>query len=108
MNAKLAQVRQVLEDIDFNVTGILGAANHPRVAAIRALVRRGINEIDDDRGPRVHLLKQGVALCGFGAGGVPGEWPPGHNWIGINDPNPMRVVSCEGCRSAWKTKEQGI
>jgi hypothetical protein len=72
MNAKLAQVRQVLEDIDFHVTGILGAANHPRVAAIRSLVRRGLNAIDDP-GPRVHLLKEGVALCGFGACGVPGQ-----------------------------------
>ena len=31
----------------------------------------------------VHALFRGQALCGFQAGVVPGRWPAGHVWVGV-------------------------
>jgi hypothetical protein len=41
----------------------------------------------------VHYLSGGLTLCGFGAGSVPGEWPPGHAWTRIDGPG-ATCVSC--------------
>ncbi len=40
---------------------------------------------------RVHILKGGRALCGMP--GLPGEWPPGNVWVGLDDP----AADCEAC-----------
>jgi hypothetical protein len=44
----------------------------------------------------VHVLHEGVALCGFGRGMFPGQWPDGHKWTHINDcPD---FITCKKCR----------
>jgi hypothetical protein len=40
----------------------------------------------------VHVLFNGVALCGAGA---PWVWPPEHRWAYLED---LEHVTCEGCK----------
>jgi hypothetical protein len=44
--------------------------------------------------PVVHVLTHGVALCGFDAGRVPRDWPPGHAWVSIEA---QARASCNDC-----------
>lgn len=46
----------------------------------------------------VHILCHGTALCSFQSERVPGEWPLGHKWVGLDG---LSDASCESClRSA--------
>jgi hypothetical protein len=45
----------------------------------------------------VHLLMYGAPLCGFMPGCVPGIWPPGHCWVGIDDDENAQEINCAGC-----------
>jgi hypothetical protein len=42
----------------------------------------------------LHVLIQGRALCGFSMR-VPGEWPKGHMWIGLEEKN---LATCPDCK----------
>lgn len=43
--------------------------------------------------PIVHALQYGFALCRFGDT-VPGNWPDGHRWVGLDE---MENVTCPDC-----------
>lgn len=50
----------------------------------------------------VHILCNGTALCSFQSDRVPGKWPPGNKWVGIDD---VSDASCESClRRALENK----
>lgn len=46
----------------------------------------------------VHILHQGVSICDFscpnGVFRVPGEWPPGHVWVSVDD---RKDANCDEC-----------
>jgi hypothetical protein len=58
---------------------------------------------------KVHLLHYGVTLCGFGKGKLPGDWPPGHKWLGLNADRTKVTQKggqmCEECVGAQRDKE---
>ena len=43
--------------------------------------------------PAVHVLHRGSPLCGFSRK-VPGEWPPGHRWVRVEE---AMDASCRAC-----------
>lgn len=43
--------------------------------------------------PVVHILDRGLPLCRFTTD-VPGEWPDGHQWVGLDDTEPATCVAC--------------
>ena len=51
----------------------------------------------DGDGPRVHILFEGFALCGFSRE-VPAKWPEGHRWVGylelVRHPESATCVAC--------------
>lgn len=49
-------------------------------------------------GETVHILRMGLAVCGYGYGRMPGDWPAGHRWLRLHDPAADAVVNCPGCR----------
>jgi len=77
------------------------------VLDMRALLKRQ-EDIDNgtlarpiDR-PEVHILFEGRSLCMMD--GVPGEWPPGHLWVGIGVKE-MKDANCRLCISHSKVLE---
>lgn len=46
----------------------------------------------------VHILWEGRAMCGME--GLPGDWPPGHKWVALNDAGAADDVSCADCTIA--------
>jgi hypothetical protein len=53
------------------------------------------NALDTPESVTIHRLVAGLALCGFGGGKPPCEWPSGHYWSGDT-----RDVNCEACHAA--------
>jgi oligoribonuclease len=51
-----------------------------------------------DDAPRVHVLYEGLALCGFWSG-VPGEWPPGHRWVSYQEEGVLDHSNCDACKA---------
>ena len=53
--------------------------------------------------PTTHVLFEGQPLCGFMAGKLPKDWPPGHSWVSITDAAERPIlglcVPCDGCFS---------
>jgi len=45
----------------------------------------------------VHILYHGLPLCLFCDKPTPSEWPPGHKWVSIDDPNLKDHVDCREC-----------
>jgi hypothetical protein len=45
----------------------------------------------------VHILYHGLPLCLFCDKPTPAEWPPGHNWVSIDDSNFKEHVDCREC-----------
>lgn len=41
----------------------------------------------------VHVLHHGKPLCGFSAA-VPGDWPEGDKWVGLDETNDATCVDC--------------
>jgi len=49
---------------------------------------------------RVHILEHGFALCRFDSR-VPGQWPMGHRWTGIDEPD---LANCDACKAALASR----
>lgn len=50
----------------------------------------------------VHILATGLPLCGFSTG-VPKNWPEGHKWVSITDPED---ANCQKCLSFVEEAKQ--
>jgi hypothetical protein len=50
------------------------------------------------RGNVIHVLYHGLPLCLFCDKETPAEWPPGHKWVSVDDPNLDENVDCRECK----------
>ena len=48
----------------------------------------------------VHVLHRGFTLCQF-CTALPGDWPPGHKWVGRDD---IKNATCQECISIAEGK----
>lgn len=46
----------------------------------------------------IHVLYHGLPLCLFCDKETPAEWPPGHTWVSVDDPNLDSRVDCRECK----------
>lgn len=53
---------------------------------------------------KVHILHEGQTLCGFGYGLVPKDWPDGHRWASVDEPE---FVTCKDCL-AWLEQKSSL
>jgi hypothetical protein len=69
------------------------------------------SEGKDERGPRIHVLREGQSLCPMSRRhGVPGQWPAGHTWLGLSSfafrdamKRGTADVFCEECLALTKS-----
>jgi len=54
----------------------------------------------------VHILNHGRVLCRFDARQTM-FWPPGHLWVGLDDPKPVTCARCLVVASAIDHKRRG-
>jgi len=46
----------------------------------------------------IHILYHGLPLCLFCDKPTPAEWPPGHQWVSMDDHNIAEHVDCRECK----------
>jgi hypothetical protein len=51
-----------------------------------------------------HILVEGVPLCGFMPGHVPGDWPSHHTWVYLPE---WRRANCPECRPEGERRQGG-
>lgn len=73
---------------------IVDAAHASMLRLVDTMLRSG-DPVDAPPVTAVHVLAGGRAFCGFGAGSVPRDWPPGHTWVAVDDP--AGGATCHEC-----------
>ena len=77
-----------------------GGARRAHVACVNAME-------PSDAGNIIHVLREGVALCG--TPGFPCHWPRDHTWVRIEDwPEVLQSKACPHCRVAVEARKHKV